>query len=162
MQVETRGVDGGGMVISCATILIPRALAESNSAVPSAERIELAKARFESAGMPGARFLIEALRILEDEESVVGYFGFTIDREGATRTPLAEGETEGERSIKIMRLPHPQWGNRSGTATAVDDLVVLSEDPKLASVPPEQAAILEQMFSEGAAFLARGSSEGES
>lgn len=162
MQVKTKGVGGGGMIISCATVLVSRALAESNLAVPNGERIESARVRFEMVGMPGARLLIEAIQLLEDKDHVVGYFGFTIDRDGLTRTPLSEGETESERGMKIMRLPHPQWGHRSGRITVVGDLVTLAEQPMLASILPEKVLLLDRMFCEAATFFARGSSEGES
>ena len=161
MQLSTKAVKGGGMIIGSGMVRVPRRVAEGNQAVPGAERIERAKARFVNVGLKGASALIDAILMLESEEIVVGYFGFTLDREGLTRRPLDEGETEGERGMKIMRLPHPQWGNRRGTTTTIGDLVTLAEDPKLDNMPSEMQRILSQTFEEAALFLSKGSSQGE-
>lgn len=149
MEVETRAVKANGIVVGSGMVMVPRALAESKGAIPSAERVAQAKARFEAVGLSGARLLIEALQMLEKDDEVVGYFGFTVDRHGVTRTPLAEGESDAERLMKVMRLPHPEWGSRRGTATAIGDLVSLSEDPKLESALGENAAIVEQCSVKG-------------
>lgn len=162
MEFEVKEVAGTGQVIGSGRTMVPRKLAGAHHAIPDADHIEQAKLRFDSVGLKGASLLIAALQMLEDQHHVVGYFGFTYDRDGLTRTPLSEGETRGERGMKIMNLPHPQWGQRSGARTAISDLVALSEDPNLESISPEQVAILEQMFTDGATFLTRGSSEGES
>jgi len=162
MDITVKDVEGGGMVSSSGVVSVPRQLAEKNQSVPSVERIEQAKARFISVGLNGVTALVEALQMLETEDVVIGYFGFTIDREGLTRKPLEEGETEGERGMKIMRLPHPQWGNRRGTATAVGDLVTLAEDSELGGLSLEQQKLLSEVFEETATFLSRGSSKGES
>lgn len=82
MSVNTKGVKGSGVIISSAIVPVPRGLAESNGAIASAENIEQAKARFTARNLPGATFLIEAVQAQENERSVVGYFGFTIDRRG--------------------------------------------------------------------------------
>jgi hypothetical protein len=160
VRIKTKEVPGDGMVIGSGMVIVSRELAEANGCVPNQERIDGAKARFKLAGLHGARLLIETVQQREDAESVVGYYGFTLDRDSLTRTPLTEGETTSDRGMKIMCLPHPQWGNRFGTATVIGDLVSLSEDPKLSSLSSESASVLELMFSEGANFLARGSSEG--
>ncbi|MDR3548526.1 MAG: hypothetical protein P4M11_09730 [Candidatus Pacebacteria bacterium] len=161
MEISTKAVKGGGMVIGSGMVSVPRKLAEENQVVPSAGRIERAKASCANAGLSGASILIDAIQMLETPEVVVGYFGFTLDKEGLTRKPLEEGETDGERGMKIMRLPHPQWGNRKGTATTIGDLVTLAESLKPDSLTLEQQTLLSQVFEEAAAFLSQGSSEGE-
>ena len=60
-----------------------------------------------------------------------------------------------------MRLPHPQWGSRNGTATPIGDLVTLAEDPKLDELPPEIKNFFSEALAEAAGFISRGSSEGE-
>jgi hypothetical protein len=161
MEVSTKSVTGGDMIISSGMIMVPRKLAEEHTAIPSLERINWAKARFSEIELTGASLLIDALQMLETDQEVVGYFGFTIDKDGLTRKPLEEDESDGERGMKIMRLPHPQWGNRSGTATAIGDLVKLAKDLKPTSLTPEKISLVSQVFEEAATFLSRGSSESE-
>jgi hypothetical protein len=161
VEIPKKSIKGGSMVVSSGMAIVPRKFAEENNAVPSAERIERAKLLCDTAGLRGARILIEAIQMLESPEVVVGYFGFTIDGEGLTRKPLEEGETAGERGMKIMRLPHPQWGNHEGTATAIGDLVTLAESLKPERLSPKHQALLSQIFEEAATFLSRGSSAGE-
>ncbi len=160
MEVALKEVEGTGKVVSCGIVPVPRSLAEKNGAVPDPGRVDQAKARFASAGLKGAASLIDAIQLLETERDVIGYFGFTFDREGLTKKPLEPGETQPERGMKIMGLPHPQWGNRSGTATAIGDLVTLAEDPKLERVLVEHLALLSEVFEEGALFLSKNSTEG--
>jgi len=160
VEISTKGVEGEGVIISCAIVSLPRSVAEGNQAVPVSERIEQAKISFEKAGMGTAGNLIDAIRLLETPDAVIGYFGFTIDRDGLTRTPLQDGETMDERGMKIMRLPHPQWGHRTGIATAIGDLVTLAEDLTPDSLTPEQQVQLSEIFSAATAFLSKGSSEG--
>ena len=149
------------MIIGSGLVNVPRRIAQLHGAVPTRERIEAARARFETSGMSGVRALIDAVRMLENEQAVVGYFGFTVDIDGLTRKPLEEGESEGQRAMRIMVLPHPQWGHRTGKSTVLGDLVALSEHSMLEGIEPGNRALFSEIMGEAAAFLSRGSSEGE-
>ena len=162
MKFEMQPVESTGKIVSAATVHVSRSVAMRHNAVPDAEAIERAKTNFQEAGLLGVLPLIDLLASLETNEDVIGYFGFTFDRHNLTGTPLHEGETLEERGMKIMRLPHPQWGNRYGNATAIGDLVNLSQDSTLRNLNTEQRAVLNEAFSEGATFLAQSTSRGRS
>ena len=67
MEISTKAVKGGGMIIGCGMVTVPRQLAEKHQAVPSIDRIEQAKVQFVSVGLAGAKALVEALQMLETE-----------------------------------------------------------------------------------------------
>ncbi len=162
MRFEFKQVESNGRVLGSATVRVPREIAASHGAVPEAQAIEQAKAQFLAAGISTAPALLDVIRSYETAQEVLGYFGFTFDRDNLTKTPLQDGETRQERGIKFMRLPHPQWGNRFGTATVLDDLVRLAADPILQSLDKEQRSFLNDVYAEGASYLALSTSEGRS
>ncbi len=162
VKFEFQPVECSGRVLSGATVLVPREKAASHGVVPEAQAIEQAKAQFLAAGINTMSALIDVIRSYESDQEVLGYFGFTFDRDNLTKTPLKEGETQLERGMKIMRLPHPQWGNRYGNATVLDDLVRLAADSTLGNLNAEQRAVLNEAFAEGATFLAQSTSKGRS
>ncbi|MBP9668942.1 MAG: hypothetical protein KBE09_01495 [Candidatus Pacebacteria bacterium] len=162
MKFEHSFVASETRVVSCARILVRREVAAKHGAVPSSADVDQAKAQFLKAELYGLASLIDAVRAVETAEDVLGYFGFTFDRDRLQSTPLQEGETMLDRGMKIMRLPHPQWGNRLGTATVLDELVHLAADPNLAMLSAEHRAVLNEATAEGAAFFSQATSSGSS
>lgn len=162
MHFNIRQVAGAGLAIGAGLVMVSRQIAESHQAVPSDERIERAKTRLHEIELDSVVTLIDIIHMLESEEAVVGYFGFTYDSHRITQTPLTEGETQDDRVIKILGLPHPQWGTRRGTRTVMGELVKLSEDADLVKLTSEEKVLFNQMINAGATFLAQGSSDGAS
>ena len=165
MGVVTREVHGNGMVIGMGFLKIPWEVAEGKGSIPSKERVDQAKKTFVSIGIPGGSVLIDAVLMHEkSRETVAGYLGFTVDRERVTRKPLAENETHDERGMKIMSLPHPQFGHRSGSRTVIGDLVAMAESSvgnlKLKTVGAEDLATFSAMLEEAASFFSEGVSGG--
>lgn len=161
MDVSIKAVSSEGLVVSIGVVPVPRALAEKHGAVPGEERIARAKSRLISLGMGGVNCLIEVLQSLETKETVIGYLGFTLDRERLLQKPSDETETENKRQDVAMQLSHHQLGTRHGTTTAMSVLVELSEHKKLETKSPEERARITRIFEEVGLMLSRGSANGE-
>lgn len=162
MKIHLQAVAGASKVSSAGIVMVPRKKAESHGVVPGADAIGQTKERFRVNQIDAMITLIEAVQSCETSEAVLGYFGFTYDHHRLTSTPLEPGETQNERGMKILRLPHPQWGNRHGTATVLNDLVRLAAHPILTQLNDEQRALMNEAFSHGAMFLVRSTTEGSS